>query len=82
MLKVICSSSKVSELTDVLINPVATYHIDPVYTGTDANGSVPDWVQIGFPFILELLDPYRCGSTIRTSLGSLSKVYPFGSVPV
>ena len=56
--------------------------LDPVYTGTDPNGSVPVWVQIGFPFTLELLDPYQCGSAIRTSLGSLSKVYPFGSVPV
>ena len=54
----------------------------PVYTGTDPNGSVPIRVQIGFPFTLEPLDPYRCGSAIRTSLGSLSKVYPFGSVPV
>ena len=62
-------------------------------TGTDSgsvpvriqqvqNGSVPVWVQIGLPSTLDLLDPYRYGSTIRTSLGSLSKVYPFGSVPV
>ena len=56
--------------------------LDPVYTGTDPNGSVPVWVQIGLPFTLDLLDPYRYGSAIRTSLGSLSKVYPFGSVPV
>ena len=56
--------------------------LDPVYTGTDPNGSVPVWVQIGLPSTLDLLDPYRYGSTIRTSLGSLSKVYPFGSVPV
>ena len=57
-------------------------NFDPDYTGTDANGSVPEWVQIGFPFILELFDPYRCGSAIRISLGSLSNMYPFGSVPV
>ena len=56
--------------------------LGPVYTGTDPNGSVPIRVQIGFPFTLELLDLYRCGSAIRISLGSLSKVYPFGSVPV
>ena len=56
--------------------------LDPVYTGTEPNGSIPVWVQIGFPFTLELLDPYRCRSAIRTSLGPLSKVYPFGSVPV
>ena len=56
--------------------------LDPVYTGTDPNGSVPVWVQIGLPFTLDLLDPYRYGSVIRTSLGSFSKVHPFGSVPV
>ena len=59
-----------------------TSNLGPVYTGTDPNGSVPVWVQIGLPFTLDLLDPYRYGSAIRTSLGSLSKVYPFGSVPV
>ena len=56
--------------------------LDPVYTGTDPNGSIPVWVEIGFPFTLELLDPYRYGSAIRTSLGSLSKVCQIGSVPL
>ena len=55
---------------------------DPVYTGTDPSGSVPVWVQIGCPFTLDLLDPYRYGSAIRTCLGSLSQMYPFVSVPV
>ena len=56
--------------------------LDPIYTGTDPYGSVPVWVQISLPFTLDLLDPYRYGSAIRTILGSLSEVYPFGSVPV
>ena len=56
--------------------------LDPVYTGIDPSRSVPVWVQIGFLFTLDLLDPYRYGSAICTSLGLLSKVYPFGSFPV
>ena len=49
-------------------------------TGGDPNRSVPIWAQVGLPFTLDLLDPYRYGSIIRSSLESLSKVYPFGSV--
>ena len=71
-----------AKLNFLSTNPIYKYALGPVYTGTDPNGSVPIRVQIGFPFTLEPLDPYRCGSAIRTKLGSLSKVYPFGSVPV
>ena len=62
--------------------PYSAFFLDPVYTGTDPNGSIPVFVHIGFPFTLDLLNRYRYGSAIRTSLGSLSKGYPFGSVRV
>ena len=52
----------------------ATY-TDHIYTGTDPNGSVSVWVQIGFPLTLDLLDPHRYESAIRTNFGSFSKVY-------
>ncbi len=54
--------------------------VDLVYTGMDPNESVQKLAQTGFSFTLELTDLYRYGSAIHSSLGSLFKVFPFGSV--
>ena len=55
---------------------------DPVYTGSDLNGSVPKLVQIGLAFTRDLTDPIPFGSAIRTSSGSLLEIVPFGSDPM
>ena len=64
----------------VIVNESQQVKLDPVYTSTDPNGSVPKLAQIGLPFTLDLW--IRTHLAIWTHLGSLSKVYSFGSVLV
>ena len=56
--------------------------LDPVYTRADPIQIGSKSTRIGLAFTRDRLDPYTFGSAIRTLLGSLSKVIPFGSDPV
>ena len=45
-------------------------------------GPIPDWVQIGFVFTRDLLEPARCGPLTRYDVGLLEERSKYGPGPV
>ena len=45
-------------------------------------GPIPDWVQIGFAFTRELLEPVRCRPLTRHDVGPLEERSKYGPGPV
>ena len=45
-------------------------------------GPIPDWVQIGFAFTRDLLEPVRCRPLTRHDVGPLEERSKYGSGPV
>ena len=43
---------------------------------------IPDWVQIGFAFTRDLLEPVRCGPLTRHDVGPLEERSKYGPGPV
>ena len=45
-------------------------------------GPIPDWVQIGFAFTWDLLEPVRCGPLTRYNVGPLDERSKYRPGPV